>query len=394
MDKKEKIKNILNRGVAEIIEKKSLRRKINSGKKLRVKLGIDPTGYDLHIGHAAPLLKLKAFQDLGHQVVLIIGDYTARIGDPSGLDKTRPQLSDKQVQKNAEDYVRQASIILDKKKTEIRWQSEWFEEFDLQTVIDLTSKATLAKILSHETFNKRLKKGQPLSTHEILYPFLQGYDSVAIKADLELGAIEQKFNLLMGRTIQDSLDQPVQDILMLNYLMGTDGRKMSKTFDNYIALRDKPNDMFGKVMSIPDDLIIDYFTLATEVSLPEIEKIKKAIKSGENPRDYKARLAREIVTLYHSEKEAKGAEKEFDKVFKNKKLPADMPEFKPEKYECNIVNVIKEAKLVSSKGEARRLIEQGGVKLNNKKITDWQKKIKFKKGDIIKVGKRKFLKIK
>ncbi|MFA5070272.1 MAG: tyrosine--tRNA ligase [Patescibacteria group bacterium] len=389
----EKISDLLARGVSEIIDKKNVEKKLASGKKLRVKLGIDPTGYDLHIGHAAPLLKLKAFQGLGHQVVLIIGDYTARIGDPSGLDKTRPQLTENETEKFGEEYFKQACLILDKNKTEVRWQSEWFEEFDLQTIINLTSKATLAQILAHETFSKRLKKGLPLSTHEILYPFLQGYDSVAVKADIELGAVEQKFNLLMGRTIQAAFNQPSQDIMTLNYVMGTDGRKMGKTFNNYIAIKDPANEMFGKVMSIPDDLIIPYFELATEVPLTKIKEIKIALAKGDNPRDHKARLAREIVALYHGIKGADEAEKEFNKVFKDKNLPSDILALKLKKSKLKIADLLVMAKLVSSKAEARRLIEQGGFSLNNKKITEWQKEATFNPGDIIRAGKRKFLKI-
>jgi tyrosyl-tRNA synthetase len=389
----EKISDLLTRGVAEIIDKNSVEKKLAAGKKLRVKLGIDPTGFDLHIGHAAPLLKLKAFQDLGHQVVLIIGDYTARIGDPSGLDKTRPQLSESETEKFGEEYFKQACLILDKNKTEVRWQSEWFEDFDLQTVINLTSKATLAQVLAHETFKKRLEKGLPLSTHEILYPFLQGYDSVAVKADIEMGAVEQKFNLLMGRTIQSAFNQPSQDIMTLNYVMGTDGRKMGKTFNNYIALKDKPEEMFGKVMSITDNLILPYFESATEVPISEIDEIKKALGKGDNPRDIKARLARAIVALYYGEKEAQKAEAEFDQVFKNKNLPSDIPGFKLKDKNITPVDLLAEAKLVSSKAEARRLVEQGGFSVNDNKITDWQKEINLKEGDIIKAGKRKFLKI-
>lgn len=393
MKNPEKLSDLLTRGVAEVIDKNSLENKLGAGKKLRVKLGIDPTGFDLHIGHAAPLLKLKAFQDLGHQVVLIIGDYTARIGDPSGLDKTRPQLTESETEKFGEDYFKQACLILDKNKTEVRWQSEWFEDFDLQTVINLTSKATLAQVLAHETFKKRLEKGLPLSTHEILYPFLQGYDSVAVKADLELGAIEQKFNLLMGRTIQEAFNQPSQDIMCLNYLMGTDGRKMSKTFNNYIAVKDSANEMFGKVMSIPDNLILSYFESATEMPMSEISEIKKALGGGENPRDFKAKLALAIVSLYHGEKEAQKAGVEFDQVFKNKNLPSHIPVFKLKDRNIKPVDLLAEARLVSSKAEARRLIEQGGFSINDKKITEWQKEINLKEGDIIRAGKRKFLKI-
>lgn len=386
----EKINDLLTRGVAETIDKNSVEKKLASGKKLRIKLGIDPTGFDLHIGHAAPLLKLKAFQGLGHQVVLIIGDYTARIGDPSGLDKTRPQLSESETEKFGEEYFKQACLILDKNKTEVRWQSEWFEDFDLQTIINLTSKATLAQVLAHETFKKRLEKGLPLSTHEVIYPFLQGYDSVAVKSDIEIGGIDQKFNLLMGRTIQQAFSQPPQDIMTLNYLMGTDGRKMGKTFDNYIAIKDSANEMFGKVMSIPDNLILPYFESATEVPLAEIREIKEALNKGENPRDYKAKLALAIVSLYHGEKEAQKAEKEFDKVFKNKNLPSDIPVFKLKDKNINPLDLLVGSKIVVSKGEARRLIEQGGFYVNEKKVTDWKKEITLNKDDIIKAGKRKF----
>ena len=394
MKNQEKFDDLLTRGVAEVIDKNNLQKKLAAGKKLRVKLGIDPTGFDLHIGHAAPLLKLKAFQDLGHQVVLIIGDYTARIGDPSGRDKTRPPLTEEQTEKFGEDYFKQACLILDKNKTEVRWQSEWFEDFDLQTIINLTSKVTLAQLLSHETFSKRLKQGLPLSAHEILYPFLQGYDSVAVRADIEIGGIEQKFNLLMGRTVQAAFNLPSQDIMTLNYVMGMDGRKMSKTFNNYIALKDKAKEMFGKTMSIPDKLILPYFESATELPWQEITEIKKSLGEGLNPREVKARLAREITLLYHGVKEVTEAENEFNQVFKNKELPSDIPSYVAEQvFEHYNPKLLVDTNMVSSMSAARRAFEQGAVRINNEKIKDWKKPVKIKDNDILRVGKRKFIRI-
>lgn len=383
----EKIKKVLERGSTEIIDKEHFKKQLESGKKLRVKFGVDPTSSYLHLGHAVPLRKLKQFQDLGHTVILLIGDYTAIVGDPTGRDITRPVLSENDIKKNMKTYIKQAGKILNIKKTEVRYNSEWFAKSNfMQLIMDLTSKITVARILERDDFQKRLKEGSDIQMQEIMYPLLQGYDSVALKADVEIGGTDQKFNLLMGRKIQKKYNQPEQDILTVPLLVGVDGeKKMSKSYDNYIALEDVPENMYGKVMSIPDNLMKDYFELCTDVSMGEV----KNILAGD-PRDAKMKLAFEIVSIYHSGKEAKKAEEHFVKVIQKKEKPEDISELKPKSY--NIIEVLVEANIVSSKSDARRAIEQGGVKVNNEKISDF--KLEVKSNDIIQKGKRYFIKIK
>ncbi len=390
-----KIKELLTRGVKEVIVKKHLEKRLKSGKKLRVKFGIDPTAPDIHLGHSVPLLKLKQFQDLGHQIIIIIGDWTASIGDPSGRNRTRSPLSQKEIAKNCKTYIDQISKILDRKKTEFREQNEWCKKFDLKKVINLESKFSVPFLLSHKTFRERLKKGLPFMVHEVLYPLLQAYDSLVVKADIEIGAVEQKFNLLTGRELQKKERKPEQDILMTEYLMGLDGkRKMSKSFKNYIAFNDPPSEMYGKIMSIPDNLIGQYFELATKVSLKEISKIKQALKQRKtNPKDLKARLAREIVTIYHSKKTAQEAEKEFKRIFKKKETPSIIPEIKIKRKSLNILDLLIKTKMASSKSEAKRLVEQGGVRINKRLIENWRNEIQIEKEMIVQAGKRKFIKI-
>lgn len=390
---KKEIEELLTRGVCEVIVRNHLRRRLERGEFLRLKLGIDPTGYDLHLGHMVPLRCLKRWQNAGHKVIIIIGDYTAQIGDPTGQDKTRPSLTHEKVLDFAKDYLKQIFKILDKEKTEIRYQAEWFEKFNLQTVFSLCSKYTVKQMLARETFRERLKKDAPFSIHEMLYPLLQGYDSVAIKADVEFGGIEQKFNLLVGRDIQRAYGQSEQDIVMTPILVGTDGKeKMSKSLNNYIGIMDSPSEMYGKTMSIPDELILPYFELCTDLTSEEIAAIKNEL-ACKNPKDLKMRLARNIVALYHSNKEARKAEEEFEQVFKTKKLPQSVPAFEI-KSETGILDLLVKTNLTPSKSEAKRLILQGGVEINNEKITDWQKNILPKSGMVIRVGKRKFAKIK
>lgn len=387
------IEELLTRGVSEVIVRDRLKKRLEAGEILRLKFGIDPTGYDLHLGHIVPLRCLKRWQNAGHQVVIIIGDYTAQIGDPTGQDKTRPTLTHEKVLDFAKDYLKQIFKILDKEKTEIRYQAEWFEKFNLQTVFELCSKYTVKQMLARETFRERLKKEAPFSIHEMLYPLLQGYDSVAIKADVEFGGIEQKFNLLVGRDIQRAYGQHQQDVVMTPILLGTDGReKMSKSLNNYIGIMESPKEMYGKIMSIPDKLILPYFELCTNLTTNEIAEIKKEI-TFKNPKVLKMRLARTIVTLYHSISDAQKAEEEFERVFKKKKAPLDIPVFEV-KEKKDILALLVETKLASSKSEAKRLIFQGGVEINNEKINDWQKVILPQAGMIIKAGKRKFVKIK
>ncbi len=388
------IKEILERGIEEVISKDSLEKKLNSGKKLIIKYGADPTAPDLHLGHSVCLKKLKVFQDLGHQIVFIIGDFTARIGDPSGKIKTRPQLSDSEIEKNTKTYLNQVGKILDIKKIEVVRNSQWFGKMKLDEILNLTAKFTVARILERDDFTKRIKNGVEIGMHEILYPVMQAYDSVMIKADVEIGGSDQIFNMLAGRDLQRKMNLAEQDIITVPLLIGLDGKeKMSKSLGNYVGIVESPKEQFGKIMSMPDELIINYFKLTTELPLSEINEIEKEIKNGANPRDFKAKLAKEIITLYHDKKSALAAEKEFNLVFKEKRQPTEIPAIKLKNKNYKLVDLLMEIKLVPSKGEARRLIEQGGIKINNEIIKDWKKEIKISKDMVIQAGKRKFLKL-
>jgi len=397
--KAQKIEEVLTRGIDEVIDEKHLEEALKSGKKLRVKYGIDPTGSDLHLGHSVPLRKLKQFQDLGHKIILLIGDHTATIGDPSGRSATRPPLSSKQIKANMKDYISQAGKILDMKKVEVRYNNEWYDKKDAMFLCELASKFTIARVMERDDFKKRIKDDIDISMLEILYPLLQGYDSVELKADVEVGGRDQKFNLLMGRKVQKRYDQKKQDIIMVPLLEGTDGvQKMSKSYDNYIGLTEKPSEMYGKIMSIPDAVVWKYFKLLTSLSLKEVESIKNGLfpRGKLTRKDIKMMLAKEIVKIYHSGKEAEKAEAEFNKIFKDKELPTDIPKIKLTEVgplEVNILDLLLKIKLVSSKAEARRLVEQGAVKIDNKIQTDWQTKIKTKPGLVIQVGKRRFVKL-
>ena len=387
--------SLLTRRVAEIIDKNHLESVLKSGKKLRIKFGIDPNRSQIHLGHAVPIRKLREFQDLGHRAVFIIGDWTAQIGDPSGKDKTRPALSQKEIEKNAKGFFKQANLILDKSKTEIHLQSEWFKKFGLRDVIHLSSLVTEKQILAHETFRERISKDLPFFHHETIYPLLQGYDSVAVRADVELGALEQKFNLLMGRTIQRAYGQAPQDVLMVPYLIGLDGKeKMSKSLNNFIALTDEPDEMFGKVMSLPDTLIVHYFELCTDLPESEIAGIENDLKNkSTNPRTIKVRLAGEIVTLYHGKKKAELAKLEFENKFGKSKgeIKADFEIKKPAgKY--SIVDLLVEGKLASSKSEARRKIKEGAVEIDGNRMSGEKEEVQVKKGLLVRLGKR-FLRI-
>ena len=392
----EKEMKLIKKGVEEIISENELITKLKkseeSGIPLRIKYGIDPTGYDLHIGHLVPIRKMREFQDMGHIGVIIIGDFTAQIGDPTGKDESRPPLTKDEILKNAEKYMDQLYTVLDKDKTEVRMQTEWFGDMKMSDVLKLMGKFTLAQFMAHDTFRKRYENGQTLGLHEIMYPILQGYDSVAIKADVELGATEQKFNILTGRDMQRYFGQPQQIAILSPILMGTDGKeKMSKSLNNYIAVFDTPKEKYGKTMSIPDELIINYFNYATKVSPEEIEKIEKQLANdGINPKIIKQRLAREIVTLYHGEEAAKLAEEEFNLIFKKKDIPDDIPEFKISG-STKIIDILTQSKTCASGGEARRMIKQNAVSIDGNKITD----IFFEITDecVIKVGKRRFVKI-
>ena len=395
----QKTLEVIRNCVEEIIPEdeliKKLKKSEKTGKPLRIKYGIDPTGYDVHIGHMVPIRKMRDFQDLGHIGVIIIGDFTAQIGDPTGLDETRKHLSAKEVKQNAEKYMEQLYKILRPDKTEVRWQSEWFTKMSLEDVINLMSKFTLAQFMAHETFRKRYEEGLPLSLHELLYPLLQAYDSVMIEADVELGATEQKFNILAGRELQKIMRMEEQIAILSPILLGTDGKeKMSKSLNNYIAIFDSPEDKYGKVMSIPDSAIINYFRLATNISSEEIKKIDRILKEGkENPKSIKMRLAREIVALYDGKEAAQKAEKHFQKVFAEKDIPDEIPIYRTSQNEIWIVKLLSETGLVKSNGEARRMIQQGAVSVNGKKMDDIELNLKIEDGFIIKVGKRRFCKI-
>ena len=392
----EKEMKLIKKGVEEIISEKELIVKLaeskESGKPLRIKYGIDPTGYDVHIGHLVPIRKMREFQDMGHTGVIIIGDFTAQIGDPTGKDESRPPLTKEKILENAEKYMEQLYTVLDKDKTEVRMQTEWFGDMTMSDVLKLMGKFTLAQFMAHDTFRKRYENGQTLGLHEIMYPILQSYDSVAIKADVELGATEQKFNILAGRDMQKYFGQPQQIAILSPILMGTDGKeKMSKSLNNYIAVFDTPKEKYGKTMSIPDESIINYFNYATKVAPEEIEKIEKQLKNDEiNPKIIKQRLAREIVALYHGEETAKLAEEEFNLIFKKKDIPDDIPEFKISGA-TKIIDILAQSKICASGGEARRMIKQNAVSIDGNKITDIFQEITEE--CVIKVGKRRFIKV-
>ncbi len=390
-----KIKEILSRGVDEIFEKESLLKKLQSGRQLRIKHGIDPTGPKIHIGRAFQFWKLKDFQDLGHKIVLIIGDFTAQIGDASDKQAMRKPLTEKEIKENMRDYTKQIGKILDMRKIELRYNSEWFKKMKIKEFVSLQMLFTAQQTIQRRNFKERWEGQKPIGLHELDYPLFQGYDSVQVRADVETGGSDQLFNLQAGREIQKNFNQPQQDIITLKMLNGLDGRKMSTSWGNIITIVDEPKNMYGKVMSMKDDLINEYFELATRLSQEEITKIKN---SSDNPRNIKARLAKEIVKMYHGEKVAEDAEEEFNKVFRDKELPIDIPVFQTDKNNYFVLDLLFDTKLASSKNEAKRLIEGGGVEIQigdkKEKIVGWKKPISIEDGIIIKVGSRKFVKIK
>ncbi len=382
----------------ELISEEQLEQKLESasksGEPLIVKLGCDPSRPDLHIGHAVVLRKLRHFQDLGHQAVLVIGDFTAMIGDPSGRNKTRPQLTIQEAKEYGLTYVEQASAVLDVGALNIFHNSDWLSAMNFDDVIRLTSHYTVARMLERDDFEKRYKSEVPISLHEFLYPLAQAMDSVKLNADVELGGTDQKFNLLVGRDLQRAYDQDPQVVITTPLIEGTDGvKKMSKSYDNAIGLTDEPGDMYGKTLSIPDELIVAYFELATNISSKELDRIKSRLQKGENPRDMKRQLARDIVTLYHSLEAAQDAESDFDRIFVEGDEPEEMDEFIVKESPVTVLTVMHNAGLVSSKREGRRLIEQGGVKVDGEKISDINAEIVVDQPRILRVGKRKFLKL-
>jgi len=391
-----KIDEILTRGVAEVIDGGHLKKRLLAGEKLRIKLGIDPTSPNLHIGRAVTLLKMRDLQELGHQIVLLVGDFTGIIGDTSDKESERPMLSKGAVEKNMQTYKEQAGKILNMSKVEFHHNSEWLAKLGYAEIGEQADQFSLAEFNARENIKNRLEKGARISLRELLYPLMQGYDSVALKTDLELGGTDQRFNLLAGRHLQKHYGQEQQDILMVNLIEGTDGRKMSSSWGNTVNLTDTPNDMFGKIMSIPDELIVKYFIHCTRVSMEKIKELETDTAFGAmNPRDAKLELAAEIVKIYHGEKEAEKAKEYFVKTISNKEMPEDVREFLVEKEPIAVMDFMVAAGLATSKSDARRKIEQGGVSINGEKIAMIDLVIESGKydGKIVKVGKIHFVKI-
>jgi len=391
-----KIEDILNRGTEDIIEKDSLKKRLLSGKQLNIKLGIDPTGPKIHLGRATILMKLRDFQELGHNITLIIGNFTALIGDASDKDAMRKVLTEKEIKENLKDYLDQIGKILDIKKVKVRYNKDWLGKMKPEELIQLATNFTAQQMIQRRNFKERWEKESPIGLHELMYPLLQGYDSVVIKSDVEIGGFDQLFNLKAGRILQKAFNEEPQDVMTLRMIYGLDGRKMSTSWGNVINILDDPIDMFGKLMTLKDELIIDYFESCTRIPMIQIEEIRKSLKNKEiNPKEVKKQLAKEIVTIFHNSKEAQKAQEEFEQVFEDKKLPTEIEEVKIENGEHNTQELLVKLSLAKSKNEARRLIEQGGVKVinNNKAEVVKTDTIKTEKGMIVQVGKRNFKRI-
>jgi tyrosyl-tRNA synthetase len=384
---------IISRGAVEIISEEELREKLSTGKPLRVKAGFDPTAPDIHLGHTVLINKMRQLQDLGHEVIFLIGDFTGMIGDPSGRSVTRPPLTREEILDNAKTYEEQIYKILDPHKTRIMFNSEWMETMHAADLIKLASTYTVARILERDDFERRFKNNQPIAIHEFLYPIIQGYDSVAMEADIELGGTDQRFNLLMGRELQKHFGQKPQVVITMPLLEGTDSiQKMSKSYNNYIGIEENPNEMYGKIMSISDELMWRYYELLSFKSTDEIVALRNKVAKGLNPRDVKMQLADEIVTRFHDQAKAKHAKESFIAQFREHKMPENIPELEL-RGELPVANILKEAKLVSSTSDALRMLKQGGVKIDGQKITE-NKKIPKGEQHIYQVGKRRFAKVK
>ena len=390
---------LISHGVADLLPedefKKKLEKSVATNTPLIVKLGLDPTAPDIHLGHTVVLRKLKLFQDFGHKVIILIGDFTARIGDPTGKSVTRPPLTEEQVVTNAKTYQEQIFKVLDPEKTEVRFNSEWLSKLDFADVLKLASKYTVARMLERDDFHKRYTEGRPISIHEFMYPLMQGYDSIALKADVEFGGTDQTFNLLMGRHLQGEEGMPEQTIITMPILEGLDGvQKMSKSLGNYIGISEAPSEMYGKAMSIPDELMMRYFMLVTDMSIEEQEQLSKDLESGAaHPRDVKMKLAHTIVRLYHGEEAANFGQEEFIRVFQKHAMPTDIPEYKVAVTEepVFVPQLLSDAGLTASNGEARRSIKAGAFKIDGEKCNE--EHIVLKDGMVLQVGKRKFIKI-
>jgi len=391
----EKQLEIIRANVAELISEEELLYKLNSKRKLRIKLGIDPSGPEIHLGFSVVLRKLRQFQDLGHTAVMVVGDFTGMIGDPSGVAKTRPKLTKKQVAKNMAKYKQQIFSILNPKRTEFTYNSKWLGALSMYDLVDLASKYTVARILERDDFSQRLRDGLPVYMHEILYPLCQGYDSVAIRADVELGGTDQKFNLLVGRELMRESNMTPQVVLMMPILEGTDGaRKMSKSFNNYIGITESPKQMLGKVMSLPDALIAKYFRLATDAFPHRVEEYRMALDDGTmNPRDAKLDLAKTLVRMYHSAQAAQKTAEDFQRVFTQRELPKNIDEHKVTKKDINIVDLLVECKLMASRGEAKRKIREGAIDIDGVRVDDINYIVELKQPIVVRAGKHKFLKV-
>jgi len=391
---------VISRGTIDLLPLEELKEKLvksyKTSKPLRIKQGFDPTAPDIHLGHTVGIRKLKQFQDLGHQVVVIIGDYTGMVGDPSEKSSTRPRLTHQDVMENAKTYEKQFFKILDREKTEIQYNGDWFSRMSFAEIMNLASKFTVARMLERDDFDKRYKDQQPISIHEFFYPLMQGYDSVMIQADVEIGATEQKFNLVIGRQIQKEYGQEPQVVLTLPVLEGIDGtQRMSKSLGNYIGIDETPQEIYGKTMSIPDNLIYSYFELITDVDLNELKSIKAKLENPDvNPMELKRSLARNLVRMYHNEAKAEEAENHFNLIHQQGEIPEDIPTVSLDGRTRRIIEIMVENGLVSGTGEARRLIRQGGVKLNGETLKDELQEIQGNQESVLKVGKRRFLRIK
>jgi tyrosyl-tRNA synthetase len=384
---------LLTRGVAEVIVETELRERLRKGEKLRLKQGFDPSRPDMHIGHAVGLRKLRKFQELGHQVVLIVGDWTAQIGDPSGRDETRPRLTAQQVQENARTYMEQFFRMVDRAQTEVRWQSEWFGTFKLEHALDLAGRFTLAQMLAHETFRKRYDEGAPITILELMYPMLQAYDSVAIQADVEFGGTDQKFNNLAGRELMTQLAMRPQHVLLVPLILGTDGRKMGKSLGNTVDITMPPAEAYGKIMSMSDDVLALYYEVLTDLPTSDLAELKHALDNGSaNPRDLKMRLAREIITQFHDANAAQEAEAAFVRQFVHREVPEDIPTHTLSA-PTSILEVLVAAGLTASKGESRRMIDGGGVRVNGEKVEGYDMMLSPGAEVVVQVGRRKFARI-
>lgn len=388
-----KIEQVLTRGVETVLPGKEGLRSLMQKRKIRVYLGVDPTSPRLHLGHAIPLRKLKEFQDLGHEVILLFGTFTAQIGDPSGRDEKRKPLSPLQIKENIASYTAQASKVLGLKKANIKYNNTWLAKLSFGDLTKIASHFTVARLLERDMFQKRIKKGGEVWLSELLYPLMQGYDSVAMDVDLEVGGNDQTFNMLVGRRLQMIYRQREKYILTTPMLLGLDGRKMSKTYGNTVNIADSAKDMYGKIMSLKDELIVQYFELCTNLPPEKIKEMEKNLAQRKiNPKNAKELLAREIVAVYRGEKEARAASREFNRVFKEKGLPEDIPLIKIKEKSLNILTFLLKTKMVSSKSEAKRLVLQGAVEINGALKKDWREDVEIKKGTLIKIGKRRFAK--